>query len=157
MNLQELSSFELERVFTDGICPEPQNLIGSWKGIFLPFIERAPLPFKNLLTFAVSKTWGNIWKGKEIFIDQKTNKIKGLNIIYPSLKTLSFDVKKVRSRVDSGDAVEFDYSSHIHPFGFIRDEVRLVKGSEKQKLIGIMFLESSFWRFPIIFFGLERL
>lgn len=157
MDLQKLSSFELEKVFIDGTCPEPQHLIGKWKGIFLPFVERVPLPFKSFLTFAVSKTWGSIWKGKEIFIDQKTNKIKGLNFISPSFKTLSFDVKKIRSRIDSGESVEFDYSSHIHPFGFIRDEVRLVKGAEKQRLIGIMFLESSFWQFPLIFFGLERL
>ncbi|MCS7212936.1 MAG: hypothetical protein NZ927_01735 [Candidatus Calescibacterium sp.] len=156
MNLQSLKPSDLEKLFLEGIVPEPQHLIGSWRGIFLPFHEKAPVPLKDISTSVVSKTWGAIWKGKEIFLDQKTSKIKGINIV-SGFRTLGFNVKKIKSRVDSGEAIEFDYSGNLFPLGLIRDEVRMVKGVEDQKLIGVMFLEFFAVNVPVIFFGLERI
>lgn len=158
MELESLSPEELNKSFSEGVCPEPQELIGEWRGIFLPFSNRSPLPFKELFYIILANTWRKVWRGKRIFIEVGGAEVKGINIV-SALNIMKFDVRKVKSRLDSGEAIEFDYSRNIPPVSFIRDEVRAVKGDEKRRLIGVMFVELAKSRvgFPLMFFGLERL
>jgi len=159
MDLKSIEREKLKEKFINGVCPLPEEITGRWKGIFLPFSEDIKLfPAKPLLVFldkAVGITWGKIWKGKEI--RAKEGKIDGINILLGGIKTLQFDVRKIKSRVDGKEAIEFDYSKNPPPFSFIKDEVRVItKESETPILIGIMFFEIPFFSTPVIYFGLEK-
>lgn len=155
MELTKLSPEELERLFEEGGSVEPQHIVGRWKGIFLPVHRISPIPLKGVLTSVLSRTWGKIWKGKEFFLERGTSDVMGINIV-AGLRILKFRVKKSRSRIDSKDVVEFDYSLNPPPVGFVRDEMRTVRGQEGRVLVGVMFVEFLGRSFPFMFFGLER-
>lgn len=151
---------EFEKIFLQGGCPELTDLVGKWEGVFLPFVAKLPISDKllNLSNFFVRATWGKIWKGKEFFT--KGEQMEGVNLIGP-LKTLKFQVKKVKSRLDDNFSIELDYSKkNLPPISFIKDEIRFVNSEKKDEIIGIMFLEFPPTklenRIPVIFFGLRK-
>ena len=156
----------LKELFTKGICPSPEEVVGKWKGIFLPFSEDIKIPLLSseftlrILDKAVEWSWGKIWKGKEILLtseEEDRNRVVGINVLVGGIKTLRFDVRRIKSRFDGGEAIEFDYSKNPPPFSFIKDEVRAVRDKEeKSSLIGIMFFEIPLFSTPVIYFGLEK-
>ena len=159
---------KLKELFTEGSCPSPEEIVGKWKGIFLPFSEDIKIPLISsgfilgILDKIVGGSWGKIWKGKEIIAAegdkvQPTKRIEGINILLGGIKTLRFDVRRIKSRLDGKEAIEFDYSKNPPPFSFIKDEVRAVRNKEEAPfLIGIMFFEIPLFSTPVIYFGLER-
>ncbi len=154
IELEKMNEKELEEKFLNGICPKDEELVGRWEGKFLPFVSKIPL--SKILTVGTKLTWGSIWRGKEF--EKVGENIYGINILRPNIKTLKFSVHRIKSRIDSKETFELDYSKNIFPLSLIRDELRLVKEDETLKTaIGIMFLHSPFRSLPVVFFGLRKI
>lgn len=143
----------LRAIFESGRAPSPDELVGSWRGLFL-----AAEPAREVATlmrpiFQVFHGGSPIWSGKTFFADAT-----GVNHVL-GRRAVRLGVESGFSELDGAPAAIFRYDLPQHgnpwPIRNVRDELRMI-GDHLALGHGMFSATAGAPRRVLAWFGLER-